>query len=90
VNDHTGTFIGSDPVELPAGGFILLRLAVNDSGKQVIASYSVDNGVTFKEANKFGFFLRHGTIFNATSTARIFAQGGIRVAHRQGLQGTAA
>jgi hypothetical protein len=80
VNDHTGTFIAVDRVALPEGGSVLLRLSVDDSAQQIIASYSVDNGVTFKQANNFGFFLRHGTIFNATSTARIFAQGGIRVA----------
>jgi len=79
VNDQTGTTLASDPVALPSSGFILFRLFVNDAANQVIVSYSIDNGATYKPANSFKFFLRHGTIFNATSTAHFFAQGGERV-----------
>jgi hypothetical protein len=74
VNDHTGKVLASDPVQLSEQGFVLLRLNVIDNEKKVVASYSVNNLSTFKS------FLQHGTIFNASSTARLFAQGGIRVA----------
>lgn len=77
VNDHTGTIIAADRVTLPAGGFILLRLFVNDAAKRVVASYSVNNGATFKQDTQFSFFLRQGTIFTQTSDAFIFAQGGV-------------
>lgn len=79
VNDHTGTIIALDRVTLPAGGFILLRLFVNDTINQMIASYSVNNGAMFIQDTQFDSFTRHGTIFNSTSTAFIFTQGGVIV-----------
>jgi hypothetical protein len=77
VNDHTGAALASDFVLLPSGGFILLRLFVDDATNRVFASYSIDNGNTYRA------FAQHGTIFNVTPGASVFAQGGIRVPIQQ-------
>ena len=79
MNDQTGAFIAYDKVVLPPGGVILLRLFVDNDRKQVVASYSVDNGATFKQDFQFAFYARHGTILTATPTAYLFAQGGVHV-----------
>jgi hypothetical protein len=78
VNDQTGTTIASDPVIMSTSREILLRLFVDDTNDQVVPSYSIDNGVTFKPANQFAFFVRNSTIFTRTPFTFSFAQGALR------------
>ncbi len=75
VVDGTG-ILASDPVALPQSGSISLRFFINDASNEVVVSYSIDNGATFKAAPQFQFFNGYGTVFSGTTTAYIWAAGG--------------
>lgn len=79
TNDNTGAITAYDRVTLPASGFILFRLFVNDPTNHVLASYSINNGATFIPDYEFDVFAQHGSIFRTTSSAFVLLEGGIRL-----------
>jgi hypothetical protein len=78
VVDHTGTILAGDLVTLPPNGFIIFKLYIDDAQNKVYASYSTDNGITYKNDTQFGYFSRHGTAFTATPWMYSNVQGGVR------------
>jgi len=81
VNDQTGTTLAADLVTLPSNGFIRFKLFIDDAANEVYASYSLDNGLTYRNDTQFDYYSRHGTVFSGTPAPWMyaFAQGGVRV-----------
>jgi hypothetical protein len=78
VVDHTGTLLAGDLVTPSSNGFIILKLFIDDVLNRVYASYSIDNGITYKNDTQFGYFYQHGTAFTATPWMYSNAQGWVR------------
>ena len=76
---NNGKEIASDPTDFPKRGFVTLKLVVNDAANMVFASYSLDNGQTFKESEDFDSFAQHGEIFNSSIELSIFLSGGVKI-----------
>lgn len=76
VNDAGGAITAADPVDLSAAQGIVLRLLVVDAFKLVVPFYSLDGGLTFKQAANWDFFDRFTPIFQRVTFAFPFLQGG--------------
>lgn len=75
VTDST-RLLAADIVALAQNSSIQLRLLIDDESNQVVASYSIDNGTTFKEASQFGLFQGHGSIFGVLPNTHVWTYGG--------------
>lgn len=62
VNDHTGTVLAGNIIDLSGAQSVTLRLEVDDTTNTVRASYRIDGGA-YKDATTWNNYVRDGTIF---------------------------
>jgi hypothetical protein len=80
TNDASGSVLAEEIVDLTGAASVFLRLEISDARNEVVASYSLDTGATWKRADAWTSFVRHGTIYNtATRSALPFVQAGRRL-----------
>ncbi len=76
VLDGAGT-LAVDVMTESRAGLVSVKLFIDDTTNQVVASYSSDNGTSFKDASQFHDFQGHGTIFGNAPDVFVWAFGGL-------------